>query len=96
MFSPAAYTTPNCEVAVKKYLAGDHENAHYHKKATEITLILTGKVMMCDRLWTEGDIIVVEPHEITDFHALEDTISVVVKIPGELNDKYFPQKKING
>ena len=37
-----------------------------------------------------GDIIVMEPHEVTDFECLEDeTINVVVKIPGANNDKYL-------
>ena len=37
-----------------------------------------------------GDIVVMEPNDITDFTALEDnTVNVVVKIPGVNNDKYI-------
>ena len=39
--------------------------------------------------WNAGDIIVVEPGDITSFAALEDTVNVVVKIPGANNDKYL-------
>ena len=37
----------------------------------------------------KGDIVVMEPNEATDFEALEDnTVNVVVKLPGANNDKY--------
>lgn len=88
-FSPSALKTDICEVAVKKYKAGEFEEAHYHKVATEVTMILSGKVRMVNREWCEGDIIVLEPGEITAFEALTDTINVVVKIPGALNDKFM-------
>ena len=88
-FVPTAHATDACEVAVKHYKAGDFEAAHYHKIATEITLVLSGQVKMLDREWTAGDIIVVEPGEITAFEALTDVVNVVVKTPGVLNDKFL-------
>lgn len=45
-FTPTAFSTQACEVAVKPYAAGDAEAAHYHKIATEVTLILSGEVEM--------------------------------------------------
>jgi quercetin dioxygenase-like cupin family protein len=87
-FQPTAYSTEACEIAVKKYLAGEYEAAHYHKVATEITVVISGAVLMCGQKWGAGDIIKLAPGEITDFQALTDTETVVVKIPGALNDKY--------
>jgi quercetin dioxygenase-like cupin family protein len=87
-FIPTAHQTQACEVAVKNYKAGDREEVHYHKIATEITLILSGSVRMVGKVWSTGDIIVLKPGEQTDFEALTDTISVVVKTPGAINDKY--------
>ena len=87
-FDPAAYNTDVCEVAVKSYSAGDKENAHYHKIATEITLILNGRVRMMGQEWKTGDIVVLNPGEVSDFEALTDSSNVVVKVPGALNDKY--------
>ncbi|MCX8521420.1 MAG: cupin domain-containing protein [Rhodoferax sp.] len=87
-FHPTAYSTHACEVAVKKYSAGDSEAAHYHQMATEITMILSGSVKMFDKVWNAGDIIIIEPGEATAFEALSDTVSVVVKTPGALNDKF--------
>jgi quercetin dioxygenase-like cupin family protein len=88
-FSPNAFHTNACEVAVKKYSAGDYEAIHFHKLATEITLILSGRVRMAGSEWGPGDIIVLSPGEATDFEALENTVNVVIKVPGALGDKYF-------
>ncbi|MGB9988637.1 hypothetical protein [Pseudoduganella rhizocola] len=87
-FAPTALSTEACEVAIKHYKAGDHESAHYHKVATEITAIVSGEVRMCGRTWGPGDIVVLKPGEITDFVAISDAVNVVVKLPGALNDKY--------
>jgi anti-sigma factor ChrR (cupin superfamily) len=88
-FSPSAHKTDACEVAVKRYSQGDFEPSHYHKIATEITLVLTGKVRMNGREWGEGDIIVINPGDATDFEALSDVVNVVVKVPGAADDKYL-------
>ena len=87
-FTPSALATNACEVAVKRYRAGERESAHFHKVATEVTLVLAGEVRMCGRAWKEGDIVVLSPGEVTDFEALTDTTNVVVKCPGALGDKY--------
>ena len=88
-FQPTAFATQNCEVAVKRYSAGEREAAHYHRVATEITLVLSGRVRMAGKVWSEGDIIVLEPGDTTDFEALTDAVNVVVKTPGALHDKFL-------
>jgi len=87
-FSPTAYSTDNCEVAIKRYKRGECESKHHHKIATEITFIIDGKVKMNDKILNKGDIIVILPNESTDFLAMEDTITSVVKVPCVANDKY--------
>ena len=88
-FSPTAYKTEACEVAVKNYVNGDSEAPHYHKIATELTIIAVGKVKMFDSIYSTGDIIVVEPFDSTSFEALQDTITVVIKTPSITGDKYL-------
>jgi quercetin dioxygenase-like cupin family protein len=88
-FEPTLYKTNDVEVAIKKYCAGDYEEKHYHKIATEFTVITKGRVIMFGQEFKEGDIIVVEPGDATDFTALTDAENVVVKIPGANNDKYM-------
>jgi hypothetical protein len=87
-FEPTLIKTLDVEVAVKEYQQGDREGRHYHKVATEITVICSGRVRMNGIEYGKGDIIVIEPLESTDFEALEDTITTVVKYPGAGNDKY--------
>ena len=88
-FSPTLLKTNDCEVAVKSYKKGDYEEAHYHKIATEYTVIISGRVRMNGVEYQAGDIVVMEPSESTDFECLEDnTVNVVVKIPGANSDKY--------
>lgn len=92
-FEPSLFKTNDVEVAVKKYSAGDYEEAHYHKIATEITVVMSGRAKMFGTEWQAGDIIIAEPGDVTDFTALEDTVNTVVKIPGINNDKYFAEKE---
>ena len=47
---------------------------------------------MFGNVYKEGDIIVVEPGDATDFEALEDAMNVVVKMPGANNDKYLVEE----
>ena len=88
-FEPTAYQTNACEVAIKTYRKGEHEPVHHHKVATEITVIQEGRVRMSGKEYATGDILVIEPGMATDFEVLEDTITVVVKVPGAQNDKYM-------
>jgi quercetin dioxygenase-like cupin family protein len=62
---------------------------HHHKLATEITLVLSGKVRMLNRDWVANDIIVIAPGTSTSFEVLEDAVTVVVKVPGAKKDKYL-------
>jgi quercetin dioxygenase-like cupin family protein len=87
-FEPSLYKTQDVEVGVKEYEAGEYESHHYHKIATEFTVIIDGKVEMNGKSYSSGDIIRIMPNEITDFKAITNTKTVVVKIPGAKNDKY--------
>jgi len=88
-FDPSLWKTNDVEVAVKEYVAGDYEEKHYHKIATEITIIGKGKVEMNGIEYNSGDIITIEPEEATDFRVLEDTITTVIKFPCLTDDKYL-------
>ncbi|PHM66410.1 hypothetical protein [Xenorhabdus sp. KJ12.1] len=88
-FEPSLYKTTSVEVAVQHFVTGDYDATHYHKIATEITVIISGKARVNSQEVTPGDIVKISPGEFADFEALEDTITVVVKLPGALNDKYF-------
>jgi quercetin dioxygenase-like cupin family protein len=87
-FEPSVLKSKDFEVAVKSYAKGDIEDKHFHKVATEITVIVSGRVRMVDKEWGPGSIITLEPGLATDFLAIEDSVTVVVKTPSVLGDKF--------
>ncbi len=87
-FVPTAYRTSAAEVAAKVYKSGDREDRHHHKIATELTLVLAGEVKLNGVTYLSGDIIRIEPGESTDFEAVTDATTVVVKVPCVAGDKY--------
>lgn len=87
-FTPVAHRTADVEVAVQHFPAGYHGTAHYHRVATETTLLLSGKAEMAGILLAPGDILTLAPGTPSRFIALEDCVTVVVKHPGVLNDKF--------
>jgi len=91
-FEPSLLKTNDVEVSVKKYKAGDYDKKHYHKVGTEYTVIVSGVVKMLDKIYNENDILIIKPFESTDFKAITDAITVVVKIPGASNDKFLSKK----
>jgi len=87
-FEPTLFQTNDVEVAYKTYKAGDRESKHYHKIATEISIVTKGVIMMNGKEYHLGDIIVMEPNDVADFSVIEDAENIVVKIPGANDDKY--------
>ena len=87
-FNPTLLATDAAEVAVKHYRAGESEGAHYHKVATELTLVVSGRVRMSGEEFGPGEIIKIEPGQATDFVPLTDATTVVVKVPCVSGDKY--------
>jgi quercetin dioxygenase-like cupin family protein len=88
-FSPTAHHTTDAEVCVKTYAAGDAEERHVHKVATEVTAVISGTVRMEGRDLHAGEIVVLAPGEPTDFLAVTDATIVAVKTPAVAGDKYL-------
>lgn len=88
-FLPTIFQTEEVEVAVKQYPPGAYEEWHFHKIATEITVIVSGEVEMSGRRFRTGDIVLIAPGEGTDFKTITETVTTVVKVPGASNDKYL-------
>lgn len=93
-FTPSALKTQACEVALKNHKAGEQELPHYHRTSTELTLILAGQVQMRGQAWGPGDLVLIEPGEVTDFQAITDVSTVVVKVPGTPNDKFVVESSM--
>lgn len=92
-FEPTLLNTGDFEVAVKSYKKGDYEKKHYHKIATEYTVISYGEVEMNKTRYSAGQIIRIDPGEATDFFVLSDiAITTVLKVPSVADDKYLSEK----
>ena len=88
-FEPTVYKTSDVEVGIKHYQSGDYEKSHHHRVATEITVVQKGIVEMNGVQYVDGSIIKLDPFVSTDFKAITDVTTIVVKIPGANDDKYF-------
>jgi mannose-6-phosphate isomerase-like protein (cupin superfamily) len=88
-FSPSVFNTADFEVAIKNYKKGDYEEFHHHKIASEFTVILDGSAEMSGIKYHSGDIVRIDPNQSTDFKALTDVKTVVIKLPSVRNDKYL-------
>jgi quercetin dioxygenase-like cupin family protein len=87
-FEPTAERSSEVEVAVKRYTAGDAEERHVHKVATELTAVVSGSVRMDGHVLHAGDIVRIPPGQPSDFLALTDAVVVAVKLPAVPGDKY--------
>lgn len=88
-FERAVFKTAACEVAYQFNYKGERSLPHTHRIATEINLIASGKVNISGQVFEAKDIIILEPGDVCECNYLEDTYTVVVKIPGVLGDKYL-------
>jgi len=88
-FEPSLVKLKDIEVAIQFYKAGDQESEHVHKIAREITVIAYGRVTMSGVEYVKGDIVDIPPGIPTDFVALEDTATVVIKTPSVPSDKHL-------
>lgn len=87
-FFPSTLCVKEFETAIKHYKVGESEPLHYHKLATEVTVIVKGSALMNGELKNEGDVILIEKGESTDFISLTETITCVIKTPSVVGDKY--------
>ena len=88
-FVPSLFPVEGAEVAIKRYKSGDFDAKHMHKIADEITVVVSGKVSMNGEVYTENDVILIEKGDATDFIAITDAITCVVKVPSVKGDKYL-------
>ncbi len=86
-FQPAVMQTRAFEVGFKEFSKGESEPRHKQLIATEITLVVSGIVLINGNKFRKGDIVTVQPNETVDFVALTDAQLVCVKTPSIPSDK---------
>jgi hypothetical protein len=87
-FPEAILRTKDFEVSWQTCPAGPAIK-HVHKIITEIMLITRGKISINGEIFSEGDIVMIEPNDINDSEYLEDTDTVTIKFPSIPDDKYL-------
>ena len=87
-FEPAIFKSKDFEVGILFHLKGEKWPKHYHKEAVEINVLLTGKMIINEKLLLPGNIFLIEKNEIADPEFLEDCTIVCVKSPSIPGDKY--------
>jgi len=87
-FEPVALKTKNFEVGIGHHEKGEKWDKHFHKLATEVTVILKGKVKINNEIFIKGDIIIIDKNEVVEPLFLEETDYIVVKTISNKNDKY--------
>ena len=91
-FEPSVVKTKDFEVAYTRHKKGEYWEKHHHKVATEITLVIKGKIKINDEIFSTGDIFVIYPNEIADPTFLEDSEVVIIKMPSNTDDKYIEKR----
>jgi len=86
-FSPSLMTTQNFEIGVKSFAQGEREPAHFQLTATEITVVISGRISLSGQIFETGDIITIPPHEVADFLSITDATLVCIKFPSNPSDK---------
>lgn len=86
-FEPSVFKTSDFEVCYKHHYKGEKWDKHYHKKSTEINLLISGSMMINDTLIKEGQIFVIETFYVAKPTFLEDCSLVIIKTPSEPGDK---------
>lgn len=88
-FTPTSFETKKFEVGFKKFKKGEFSHPHFHKIATEINYVASGKVVINGFEFKTGDVFILEKNEVVYPLFQEDCDLVVVKIPSAANDKFL-------
>jgi len=88
-FEPSIFRSTEIEVAVQEYKAGHVELNHFHKIATEITIMVVGEAMFNNEHLLEGEGMIINPGESNIFKAITDCKTLVIKSPSAPSDKYL-------
>lgn len=86
-FVPSIFKTNEVEVGAKFFKIGESEPSHKQLVATEITIVMDGKIRMNNEYFNSGDVITIPPGEFADFEALTDAKLICIKFPSIPSDR---------
>jgi len=88
-FKESIIRTKAFEFAVKNYRKGDKEKKHVHKKADEVSVVISGKFRMNGKILNSGSVIWLKPGQPANFSCLKSGSTAVIKTPSVIGDKYL-------
>jgi len=88
-FEPTAFKTKKFEVGYHFYTKGQEWPKHYHKLTTEINYIIRGEMRLKGVLLKQGDVFIIEPHEVVDPEYLTDCELIITRDGSFPGDKYI-------
>ena len=88
LLAEAILKTDKFEVWIHRNKYGDDTHDHYHKKSTEINVIIKGKMIVNGKELLTGDIFVFEPYVVSEAEFISDTDLIVVRDASNTTDKY--------
>jgi quercetin dioxygenase-like cupin family protein len=80
-FEPTAYKTKAFELNYRVHKKGEFWEAHTHTTVTEINLLISGSMEICNQTIGSGDIFIIEPGEVAAPIFLTDCEIVCAKTP---------------
>ena len=86
-FEPSLLRTKNFEISIQFHPKGFMGQKHYHSQSTEYNVVIKGKLKICGKEVSDGDVFIFQPFEISESEFLEDTIILVVRCPSCPSDK---------
>lgn len=86
-FDPSILKAP-FEVGIHRHSKGEKPADHFHKKCTEINIVISGEILINERIFKRDDIFVFEPYEVSQVEYLTDAELVVIRNISDPKDKY--------
>ena len=86
-FTPTLLNS-NFEVSYREYKINEAHTTHFHKKSTEINLVVNGEIKINDIIFKKGDIFILKPFELSIAEFITDVELVVVRDISDPADKY--------
>lgn len=87
-FEPTCFKTSHFEVAILYHAKDDKWGYHYHKKITEINVLLEGSMLINEKRIIPGMQFIFHPNELSCPLFLEDCYVLCIKSPSIPDDKY--------
>ena len=86
-FSPSLVRTKEFEIGIKRFSLGQSEPCHFQKIASEITIVIEGRILLAGQECGPGEGVLIPPGVHGTFESLSPSLVIAVKIPSAPQDK---------